>query len=383
MAKKRSARSERRPTRKQTSRREREKRVRQWLVIGTAGVLGLVVLILGWGLYDQYVLRPRRSVATVSGVPIRLEGYQSLVRYRRWSYGNYLSRLEEQSLQVSSSEEEGAAFLLQYLEQQIEQIGSELTNLPTTVLEELIDDQLVRQECARLGITISSEEIQLRLEQQFGYERVPPTPVPTLVTATLPITITPTPTTAPMTRDEFVEQSTAWLQAMREASGFTEEQLRGLLERSLYREKLAEAISTEVPRRAEQIHARHILVETREEADDVLSRLRSGGDFGALAAELSADSSTREEGGDLGWFPRGQMVPEFDQVAFGLQPGETSQVVETQFGFHIIRVDERAPDRELDELALRRAQDQGVSDWFTQQRIIQDIVRSWDSTMVP
>ena len=118
---------------------------------------------------------------------------------------------------------------------------------------------------------------------------------------------------------------------------------------------------------AEQIHARHILIsagssstpdaskpakpaekaQARVKAEEVLKRVRAGEDFASLAKEFSSDPGSKDNGGDLGWFGHGQMVPEFEKAAFALQPGQISDVVESQFGFHIIKLEERRPgDRE-------------------------------------
>lgn len=109
-------------------------------------------------------------------------------------------------------------------------------------------------------------------------------------------------------------------------------------------------------RQPETVRASHILIrvdekadaatrkKARAEIDGVLKQARSGADFAKLAQQHSQDGSAAQ-GGDLNYFPRGQMVPAFDQVAFALKPGQISDVVQTQFGYHIIKVTDRKPGR--------------------------------------
>lgn len=93
----------------------------------------------------------------------------------------------------------------------------------------------------------------------------------------------------------------------------------------------------------EEVKARHILVKTEEEAKKIIADLDAGKDFLELA-KLSSDGPSAEQGGDLGYFTKGRMVPEFEAVAFELKPGEyTKTPVKTQFGFHVIKVDDRRP----------------------------------------
>ena len=106
--------------------------------------------------------------------------------------------------------------------------------------------------------------------------------------------------------------------------------------------------------RAEQVHARHILIKAdpaadeqtrsiaRMKADQVHQRAVNGEDFATLAKELSEDANATQ-GGDLGFFEKERMVPAFAEAAFALQPGQISPVVETQFGYHVIKVEERRP----------------------------------------
>jgi peptidyl-prolyl cis-trans isomerase C len=88
------------------------------------------------------------------------------------------------------------------------------------------------------------------------------------------------------------------------------------------------------------VHAGHILVEAEEKAKELKAQLDGGADFAALAAEHGTDG-TAQRGGDLGWFVRSDMVPEFADAAFVMEPGTISDPVKTAFGWHIIKLDER------------------------------------------
>jgi len=96
-----------------------------------------------------------------------------------------------------------------------------------------------------------------------------------------------------------------------------------------------EAAKAEPPQ--QEIHARHILLPTEDEAKAALARVKGGEDFAKVATELSKDPGG--EGGDLGWFTKDRMVPEFSEAAFKLKEGEISDPVKTQFGWHIIKVE--------------------------------------------
>lgn len=101
----------------------------------------------------------------------------------------------------------------------------------------------------------------------------------------------------------------------------------------------------------EEVHARHILVPTEAEAREALAELRNGADFAAVAQRRSSGPGARE-GGDLGFFKRGDMVPEFAEAAFGLQPNQLSEPVRSPFGWHVIQVLERrtAPPPRFEEV---------------------------------
>jgi peptidyl-prolyl cis-trans isomerase C len=91
----------------------------------------------------------------------------------------------------------------------------------------------------------------------------------------------------------------------------------------------------------DEVRARHILVESKDKARELYQKLLHGADFAALAKEHSKDPGSKDQGGELGFFSRGQMVPQFEEAAFRLQTGEVGEPFETQFGWHIVKLDER------------------------------------------
>jgi peptidyl-prolyl cis-trans isomerase D len=120
----------------------------------------------------------------------------------------------------------------------------------------------------------------------------------------------------------------------------------------------------------EQVRASHILLKTegkddaavKKQAEDLLAKVKAGADFAQLATKFSEDEGSAKKGGDLDFFGKGQMVPEFDKVAFALEPGQISDLVKSQFGYHIIKVTEKKPasKRTLEEV---RAQIEDQLKW--------------------
>ena len=155
-------------------------------------------------------------------------------------------------------------------------------------------------------------------------------------------------------------------------SGLTEESVRPLMSDSLLVDALIERHGG--PNTAEHVHASHILVETEETGQEVLDKLDEGEDFAELAAEYSTDPGSKDQGGDLGWFPRGMMVPEFEETAFSLEAGEISDLVQTDFGYHIIQVHE-SEERAVDPALYAELQQQQFQVWFDAQQAEKSIER--------
>jgi hypothetical protein len=159
----------------------------------------------------------------------------------------------------------------------------------------------------------------------------------------------------------------AWLAGQLDDWNITEEQFREVVRAQLLQEEMKRLIIDEVPTVAEHVHARHVVVDTREKAESILARLMAGADFATLAQAFTLDTSTRESGGDLGFFPRGILVvAEVEDAAFALEPGEWGQVVASSQGYHVVQVIERDPARTVSADSLRLLQDQALEAWTEQ-----------------
>ncbi|EOD00014.1 peptidylprolyl isomerase [Caldisalinibacter kiritimatiensis] len=193
------------------------------------------------------------------------------------------------------------------------------------VLEGLITEKVIELEAAKENIKVSQEEIDNRISDIIG---------------------------------EYGDEEQ--FKQMVESYGYTMDDVKNDIKRSIKIEKLLEPqieISEEEMKAffeqnkqsfgtEEQVKASHILVESEEQAREIKEKLDANEDFAKLAKEYSIDTYSAENGGDLGFFKRGEMVPEFEEAAFSLEVGEISEPVKSQFGYHIIKVEDKKEAKE-------------------------------------
>jgi len=254
------------------------------------------------------------AAALVNGQPIGLEEYEAQVALAI----NSLS--QQQSLDQNTKEDRAA--LLQVLRRQI--------------LDAMIDQALIEQAAAREGISISEEQVEAEMTRLIGDD---------------------------------VAKFEEWL----EANGLTRDKFKLQLQQQLLSAAYQEHVVGSLPPAVEQVHARHILVMSEAEAMDMLVRLRSGESFSTLAKQYSQDKGSSDIGGDLGFFPRGVMPIEIEAVAFALSPGQTSGIVKTDFGYHIIEVVEKDPARKVPDEMLPVWRQNTFLRWLEGERLAAEI----------
>lgn len=156
------------------------------------------------------------------------------------------------------------------------------------------------------------------------------------------------------------------------AHGYTSETFRETLRRAIAAAWMRDKVIADVPMTVDQVHVQQILLYNEDKAHKVLEQIQSGAEFEALASMY--DPLTR---GDLGWFPKGYLLePRIEEVAFSLQPGEISDVIVTNVGYHIIKVLENDPQHPLSPDARLTLQNLALKDWLRQKRQQSKIVLS-------
>ena len=158
-------------------------------------------------------------------------------------------------------------------------------------------------------------------------------------------------------KDPEFQRRAAFLQQRALHGELVEKEVVGKITDAEIRARYDKEIAAQPP--VNEVHARHILVKTKEEADAIVKKLDAGEDFQKLANENTSDPSGKTNGGDLGFFGPGQMVPEFEKAAMALEVGKyTKEPVQTQFGWHIIKLEDK---RQQQPPAFDQVKDQAKS----------------------
>ncbi|MCC6147923.1 MAG: peptidylprolyl isomerase [Anaerolineaceae bacterium] len=401
-------------SKKHLARLDRENRQQRILQIGAAIVIVLVIGIISFGILDQTVLLNNKAVARVENDKITVAEFEKQVKFARWQ----MIKQYESTLQIyqmlGADPNYGASFLNNLRQIQSQLSPENAATQASTVLEQLITNRIIKHEAEKRGFTVSEAEVQEALHTAFNYfpnGEPTPTAVPSLMaTSTLsplqltlaPPTATPTalptpeaseppaetpantpttdpalptatpfPTSTPYTESGFQQAVEDYLAQLKDI-GFTESDLRQLVYNNLLHNKVYDAITADISREEEQVWARHILLKDEPTAQALLKRIKNGEDWNKLAAEFSQDTSNKDKGGDLGWFGKGKMVPEFEEAAFKLDIGQISDPVQTQFGYHIIQVlgHEVRPLTDTEYTTLRQ---QAFDEWVQAQKETQKI----------
>jgi parvulin-like peptidyl-prolyl isomerase len=384
--------------------------------IGLIVAAVLIVGILGVGAFYEYQIKPNQVLAKVNGYEIKRSDYwkyQSVVLY------NQARAYESYALQVTGQQQTQFLSFAASFDQQREDIWGS-TDVSDITVQQMVEDRLYIQGAEEMGIDLSDAAVQQHALNMFAPGDAPletPAPSPTMIpqraewaTQTAealatqqalamgtpagspaatpgasPVTSGATPVGTPAASPEATPdlvgsqmsaQSafTDFKESVFDDAHLTDEEYTELFVKpQLARDRVDTQIKNNVPQTGEQVNAEHILVATEDLANQIYEQVTSGASFEEVAKTSSTDASTAPTGGKLGWFTRAQMVDPFSEAAFSLEPGQISQPVQTNYGWHIIKVLDKDPERALTTAQYTIAQDRAVSSWLDQQREKADI----------
>jgi parvulin-like peptidyl-prolyl isomerase len=389
------------PTRRKTdekdkrtylSRAEREARAQRWVLISIGAALAVMLIVLLSGIIYEGLIYPNSPVAVVNGQSISTQDFQARVRYTRWQLGQQLSNVAA-IYGAQALTDQSSPFYQQYVQLQP---GQEYL-LGDQVVNQMVDEILVRDQAAEMGITVDAAQVDARIEEYFGYNPNPETATPTLEPSMTPTPIvsptpspvptetptpeqsptpsaTPLPTVTPaptLTTEELAQRyadfSENFLNEGADVSGLTRDQIRAIFEAQVLQEQVQEALTADLPDAVEQINSRHILVATEEEAQDVLTALQAGEPFADLARNVSTDSGSAQSGGELGWGTQDTYVAPFADAAFNGEVGAIIGPVQSDFGYHIIQVHAREV-RDLTATQIEQRNSDTYNTWLSDLR---------------
>lgn len=220
---------------------------------------------------------------------------------------------------------------LSRLQAALTELGQEMTpeEQKERVLGNFTDELLLAQAAGKSGFTVTDEEVQARIDRLA-------------------------------TDMGGVEKLAEW----QSINGYTDETFRVALKRAIAVAWQRDTIVNNVPETAEQIHARQLFFKNEANAIAALAQLKKGIDFSTLARQQDDVL-----GGDLGWFPRGVLTQaEVEEVVFTMQPGETSEIIASNLGYHIVNVIEREPEHPLSTEARLILQEKALATWIENAR---------------
>jgi peptidyl-prolyl cis-trans isomerase D len=353
-----------RQTKKQIARSRRDARQNRIIMVSMAGLAVIILLVLGFGVIQELVIKPNRPVATVNGNKIPSDLFQDLVTYYRYNQYVTISNLQQGLEELQNSPEDNE-FLISFYEQQLTQLQSELDMIPDMALEALIEDELIRERAEEENITVTQADAAASIESELR-EALSQPQEPITGTETLP-DATPVPQAEV---DDFYASILENIQIPKKSF----EEIR---RRELLRGQLQELLASEVATTGLVVHAQIIQTETEEEAFAARERIEAGEEFSIVAQEVSTDTLSVDAGGDLGWMAEGQVSARYGQAleeaVFGMPVSDELRVLQSDDMFYVIQILERDENGPLPESVLSERQNSALTDWLEERKNAPDV----------
>ncbi|MFO7815926.1 MAG: peptidylprolyl isomerase [Halanaerobiales bacterium] len=306
-----------------------------------AVILLVIVLLASTGVLaqDQDVSEEEenKEVAVINDESITLNQLEQFAQTQQLVM--QISQVDQSFAQLLFSSDEGQNLLDEYRK---------------VKLEDLINQELLRQKAEESDVEVSEEEEDQYFNQQVEQIKEQND----LSQSEFEEVLEEQGTSMEEYKEQFLENSQILVDKFLQDEVFSDINITESEAKSYYEDNKSEF------EQKEQVEVSHILLNDEQKADEIKSQLEEGADFEQLAKENSVDNNTAEEGGKLGYIEKGQVVPEFETVAFQTEEGEISEVFESQQGYHIIKVHDK---KEAKTLSFSEVEDQ-INDTLSEQK---------------
>jgi len=347
------------PTRRQVARRAKEEKLNRILVWSAIGVVAVVLLVIGYGVITELVIKARKPVARVDGVAITTQQFQQRLYYQRlmmrqqlYDYQNYLT-------QIDTTDETMQSFF-----QQVQSMATNLQNqlsassasvLGKQVLDYMLEEEVVRKEAQTRNLTVSQDDLTLAIEQVVGYDRA----AAETVTDTTKI-------------ESFEERYENLKENYLKPSRFSEQDFRTMVETSLLREQLVGIIGADIPQTSDQVDPIIFAVDSDETGMGLRERIENGEDPTGLIVEVNNDESEQTAGYALGWVPAGylggQLGAEIEQVVFNTPVGKAAEPTLGSDGFYYVIYINGHEERPVDAATMQQMREDQYNSWLEPQK---------------
>ncbi len=322
------------------SQRERESVKERFALFAGIALAVVLVGLIGWGTLNEYVIQPNnqraadaKPVAIIGNYTITIGFFKRFEQAQDTNINNNIAQYQAELNSLQANPTANAAQISQ-VNQQISQYQAALGSLPTDTLNAAVDDQIAIQRGYVAGVPDTPAIRKAALTQAIHAAGGPRH----FYNLTVP------------------------------QSGLSLNEYTFLITGDYIQNKLQPKIAAKVAHTQLEVRASHILIASKNKAlaERLFQEVKKGANFAALAKKYSIDKASGAKGGDLGFFPRGQMVAPFDKAAFSMKVGEI-RLVKSQFGWHIIKVTARQK-KALSASAYQQAQSSAYQTWINQQK---------------
>jgi len=361
------------PTRRQVARRVKEQKLNRILTWAAIGVVALIVLIIGYGLVSELVIKARKPVARVDDVAITTQQYQRRLHYERLLMRQQLNFYQSYLFQLDPNDEAMQSFYqeLQFMVSNLEnQLSVNMASvLGKQVLDNMMEEELVRKEAQNLNLSVSQDDVALAIEEMLGYDRV----------AAATVTDTTTIESFDALYKDFNDN-------ILKPSRFSEQDFRAMVEANLLREQLQAIIGADIAQTSVQLESILFTVDSEEMGLALRELIDRGEDPEILAEEFNNDGHAGTAGYPLPWMPfdylGAQLGAEIEQAAFNTPVGKASAPTLGSDGQYYVIYVSGHEERPLDAAVMQQMRQEKYADWLNTQKLWQWEYLDWEAAVL-